>query len=428
MAKKEEAKSNLLDDIFAQLIGQHNKISPNSSTLGTHMESEIRYWIDTGSLMLNMALSNKPDGGWPCGRIVEVFGKESIGKSTLGYVGLANCQKAGGISIFADIEKSGNKKFMEMLGIDLTKLVYVDTPEIEKLFEALQQNLITIASVPALKKKPTFIVIDSSTALQTDAEMESGYEYNMNVAMGKAKQLGKALKKIIPYLSKANACLYFVSQVRDNTSGYGQSWIVPGGKAIPFYSSIRVHLEGKTKIVVKDPTLDLEYEKEMLAWKEAGGKKSGIEKPEKPKANKENETTIGYEVTAFTIKNKTAPADRRSQFRIIFSQGLFDEECWFEQLVKYGIIKPIGNNHEIVAFSNDLGKFHKNDWIEILQKNEEFYNKLKECLIDKLTIKFKFDDYKMETEDIDFTASNDDDYAIAKTKNVVEEESVDSEE
>ena len=78
-------------------------------------------------------------------------------------------------------------------------------------------------------------------------------------------------------------------------------------------------------------------------------------------------------------------------------------------------------------FTSGNAQDHKNDWMEILQKNEEFYNKLKECLIDKLTIKFKFDDYKMETEDIDFTADNDDDYAIAKTKNVEEEELVDSE-
>ena len=81
------------DNIFAQLVGQHNKITPGISTSGDKMESEIKFHIPSGSLILNMILSNKKDGGWPSGRIVEVFGKESIGKSTLGYVAMANCQK-----------------------------------------------------------------------------------------------------------------------------------------------------------------------------------------------------------------------------------------------------------------------------------------------------------------------------------------------
>ncbi len=219
--KKVAEVTSALDDMFAQLIGQHNKVSSGSATLGVQMESEIKYWVDSGSLLLNMILSNRPDGGWPCGRIVEVFGKESIGKSTLGYMAMANCQKAGGIAIYADIEKTGNKTFMKLLGVDLTKLIYTDIPEIEKLFEALEQNLRTITASGRFKDKPIMIVVDSVTALQTDAEMESGYEFNMNTSMSKAKQLGKALKKITPFLAKANACLYFVNQIRDNVSGYG---------------------------------------------------------------------------------------------------------------------------------------------------------------------------------------------------------------
>jgi len=219
---KDNKQTSALDAIFNQLVGQHNKVSPGSATLGSSMESEIKYWVNSGSVLLNMILSNRPDGGWPCGRIVEVFGKESIGKSTLGYVAMANAQKAGGIALYADIERTGNKKFMELLGVDLSKLVYTDIPEIEKLFEALQYNLVTIAESKSFLDKPVMIVVDSVTALQTTSEIETGYEFNMNISMSKAKQLGKALKKIIPYLAKANACLYFVNQTRDNTSGYGE--------------------------------------------------------------------------------------------------------------------------------------------------------------------------------------------------------------
>lgn len=405
-----EVAGSSLDAIFKQLVGQHNKVSPGSASLGSQMESEIKYWVNTGSTLLNMVLSNRADGGWPCGRIVEVFGRESIGKSTLGYVAMAQCQKAGGIAIYADIEKTGNKRFMELLGVDLNKLIYTDTPEIEILFEALQQNLALLATSPDLKNKPVMIVIDSVTALQTTAEMESGYEFNMNVSMGKAKQLGKALKKIVPYLAKANACLYFVNQIRDNTSGYGESYVVPGGKAIPFYSSIRLYLEGKTKIVAKDPTLENEFQEATEAWKQAGGKKSGLEKPEKPKATKENETTIGYEVTAYTKKNKTAPPDRRTAFRIVFSQGLFDEECWLDQCIKYGIIKASGAYNEIVGVPNDLGKWYRTEWLKILQSSEDLYNKIKALLIDKMTVKLELNNYVIEDEDIE--GDNSEDYAV----------------
>jgi protein RecA len=416
---KEKAPASSIDDIFAQLIGQHNKVSPSSATLGTQMESEIKHWVDSGPMLLNMILANKPDGGWPCGRIVEVYGPESIGKSTLGYVAMANAQKAGGIAIYADIEKTGNPDFMRMLGVDLSRLITTDIPEIEKLFEALQQNLITIGNTKQFKNKPVMVVVDSVTALQTEAEMESGYEYNMNVAMGKAKQLGKALKKIVPFLAKANACLYFVNQIRDNTSGYGEKHVVPGGKAIPFYSSIRLYLEGKTKLVAKDKTVEDDYQKALAEWKAAGGNKSGIEKPEKPKVSKENETTIGWEVTAYTKKNKTAPPDRRVNFRIIFSQGLFDEECWFDQCLKYGIVKESSTKarYEIIAFKNECGTFFKTEWINVLKSSEEVYNTIKDLLIKKLTVPLNLGDanYEIFDEEVgeeELIADNTSDYEI----------------
>jgi len=200
--------------------------------------------------------------------------------------------------------------------------------------------------------------------------------------------------KVVDCSVEDTECYYANGQLNHN------SYVVPGGKAIPFYSSIRLYLEGKTKIVAKDPTLEIEYQNALQAWKDAGGKKSDIEKPEKPKATKENETTIGYEVTAYTKKNKTAPPDRRTTFRILFAQGLFDEECWLDQCIKYNIIKLSGAYNEVIAFPNDKGKFYKGDWLDILKNDEQFYNKIKELLIDKLTIKFDLDNYQVEAEEL----------------------------
>jgi len=401
--KKVEAKggSMSVDNIFAQLIGQHNKISDGAATIGAEMESEVKYHIDSGSMILNMILSNKQDGGWPSGRIVEVFGKESIGKSTLGYVAMASCQKMGGLSIYADIERAGNKKFMKMLGINLDELVITNENVIERLFQGIEDNLKLIISSNYNRDKPIMIVVDSVTALETEAETEGGYGYNMNIQMKKAMMLGKALKKIIPTLNKANACLYLVNQIRDNTTGYGDSYVVPGGKSIPFYASIRLYLQGKSKIVAKDPTFENEFLEAMAQWKKT---KIG----EKPVRGKADEVTIGYEVTAYTKKNKTAPPDRTGHFRIIFSKGLFDIECYLDYGIKYGIIKQSGAWCEFVhpditsIKGYNVPKFYASSWLGILQENPEVYEKLEKLLIDKLTIPIDINtnDYSIDTEEV----------------------------
>lgn len=405
MATKEK-NTGAVDDIFAILIGQHNKVTPNSAALGREMDSEVKIRINSGSMLLNMILSNSPDGGWPCGRIVEVFGPNSSGKSTLGYVAMANAQAAGGIAIYIDLEKTGNPDFMRLLGINLDELITTDIREVENIFTAIERNLVTIAASPKYKDKPVMIVVDSVTALLTDVESEAGYQFNMNVSMAKAKMIGIALRKIVPYLSKANACLYFVNQIRDNVTGYGEKFIVPGGNAIPFYSSIRVYLESKVKIVIGDETLKNAYEEAMLEYKALGGKKAGLVKPEAPKPNKDNETTIGYEITAFTKKNKLCPQDRRAKFKIIFSQGLIEEDSWLDPCVKYGIITVEGNKYILSAFENDWGQFSRKQWMSKLQQSEEVYLKIRKLLAEKLTINLDFKNEK--TQEVEVNASEDD--------------------
>lgn len=373
--------SSATDNVFKMLVGQHNKISDGIATTGANMESEVKHWIDSGSMLLNMSLSNDPKGGWPSGRIVEVFGKESIGKSTLAYVAMASVQSQGGIAIYGDIERAGNKRFMKMLGVNLDELVITNEETIEKLFQGIEDNLKYIIENNIRRDKPILVVVDSVTALQTDAEQEAGYGYNMNIQMKKAMMLGKALKKINPYLNKANACLYLVNQIRDNTSGYGDSYVVPGGKSIPFYASIRLYLQGKSKIVAKDPIVENQFQEAMSAWK-ANGKVG-----EKPVRGKADEVTIGYEVTAYTKKNKVAPPDRTCHFRIIFSKGLFDIECYLDYGIKYGIIKQSGAWCEFAHPDiKKIPKFYPSAWIEILNENPDILQILENLLIEKLTI------------------------------------------
>lgn len=426
---KPGAPSSSVDNIFAQLIGQHNKISSGIATSGTLMESEVKYWVDSGSLILNMVLSNRTDGGWPSGRIVEVFGRESIGKSTLGYCLMANCQKQGGIAIYGDIERAGNKKFMQMLGMNLDETIITNENVIEKLFQGIEDNLKFLVENNIRRDKPTVVVIDSVTALETEAEAEAGFGFNMNIQMKKAMMLGKALKKIVPMLGKANACLYLVNQIRDNTSGYGDNYVVPGGKSIPFYASIRLYLQGKSKIVAKDPIVENEFQEAMAEWKKAGGTKSGREKPVRGKAD---EVTIGYEVTAYTKKNKVAPPDRTAHFRIIFNKGLFDMECYLDYAVKYGIIKQSGAwcefvHPEIVELNakNPIAKFYPSAWIDILQKHPATYELLEKLLIDKLTIPIDMDHSQFSVDTVEVDDKGEYNVKIETAKSVFDGESED---
>jgi recombination protein RecA len=179
------------------------------------MFSAVTMWIPTGSTILDTTISNQPNGGWPAGRTVEIYGQESIGKSTLVYSGLANTQKMGGIAMYFDVEQAGSKEMMENNGVNLKQLIVSKLTSIEDIFGVLEKNLQTIINTKAYRDKPVLICMDSLAQMTTDAELEAGYDHNMNISLKKAVQIGKALRKITPYLTQANACLIIINQLRD---------------------------------------------------------------------------------------------------------------------------------------------------------------------------------------------------------------------
>lgn len=385
-SSKEDKAVSLTDEIFSQILNQHNEILPGSAMSGEDLDSEVTTWIDSGSLLLNLILSNNPNGGWPCGRIVHVFGKESIGKSTLAYCAIASCQKRGGFSIYVDLEHAANKSFMKLMGIDLNKIIWSDIDTIEDLFTALEQNLTILANSKKYNDKPNIVVIDSNAALMSKQEVELGYDMNMNTSLLKSKQMHKALRKINRILNKSNTCLFVIDQIKDNVTGYGASWTISGAKALAFYSSVRLYLEGKEKIKAKDPIIENQYQQELANWKESGGKKSGVEKPEHPKID---EVVVGCQVTAFTHKNKVAPPERTAHFRIMFAEGLKDEECYFDYLLKFGAIKKrSGAYYEIVEWENDAGAFYRTQWLDVLS-DKEIYDKTIDYIVKKMSIQIK---------------------------------------
>jgi len=387
MAKKEKEVSKV-DDIFSQLITEQNNLFTGAAASGADMFSDVKMYISTGSAIFDTVISNKEVGGWPCGRIVEVFGEEAIGKSTLAFQAMANCQKMGGIPIYFDVEQAGSREMMKACGVDLNRLIISGLTSIEEVFGAMEQNLTTIINNKAYKDKPIFIVIDSLAQMTTDAEVEADYDNNMMLNTLKAKQIGKALRKISPFLRKANACLYIVNQTRSKIGVmFGDPTTTTSGKALPFAASLRIKLLGKSPVVIPDPFVEQEWEKmlkqyefEVKEWQDRG--KLGS-KPEKPKKPKGDEVIIGYQVTARTEKNKIGPPKREAEFTIIFSQGIMEEDAWLDYGVKYNVIRQLSSTEFEFINHPEVGKFKRKEFKGILA-DVELHDEIKKELVSKL--------------------------------------------
>jgi recombination protein RecA len=353
---KQDKNSNLTetDDIFAKMLAQHNKIMSNAATLGSDMNADVKMWIPTGAISLDTIISNKPVGGWPAGRIVELYGEEAYGKSTICYQGMANCQKMGGIVIFYDIENAATRDLMEACGVDFSKVLVSNLETVEDIFDTMQQNLTLIAQSPKYKDKPVFVCIDSLAAMKTKQQIEGDYDFNMNIALMFAKQLGSALKRILPYLNKANATLIIINQLRDKPGTMLKDpKVTPGGNALKFYASVRIRLLGKKPIEVFDEAI-------------------------------QENIPIGYEVTARTDKNKCGPPKRKADFQLIFTKGIVETPDWLNYAVNLGLITRGGAWYTI---TDKLGlpsytgqKFQSKSWEDFLG-DAEFYNTLREKLI-----------------------------------------------
>lgn len=368
-----------MNPLIQKLINEQNAKIPNSAMSGDNLSSQVKIWIPTGSFVFDTFISNGPVGGWPCGRIVEIFGKEAIGKSTVCFQAIANCQKMGGVALYFDVEQAGAYEMMDACGVDRKNMLYCNATSIEEVFTLLETSLTAIGQDKSMKGKPVLAIIDSIAALTTDAEIEAGYENNMNLGGLKPKQLGKGLRKITEMLTKTNCCLILVNQTRQAIGQlYGDPDIAPGGKAKDFFASVRIKLLGQTKVEVNEGIEDDEWEAILEEWESAGGKKSGIPKPKRPTGEK---ITVGCDVKAKFLKNKVGLPYRETNFRIMFLQGIKEEDSVREYAKDFGLISKTGGWYTWNDPDSDCPvqagtKFQESDWQKFYNE-EDIYNWLK---------------------------------------------------
>ena len=291
--------------------------------------------IPTGSIGLNAALGV---GGYPKGRIIEIYGPESSGKTTLAIHAIAECQKAGGVAAFIDAEHAFDRFYAEKLGVDIANL-YISQPDNGEQALEIAEQLIRSSAIDIL-------VVDSVAALTPKKEIEGDMG---DSAVGlHARLMSQALRKLTGTIAKTNTTCIFINQLREKIGVmFGNPETTTGGNALKFYASVRLDIRKSQPI-------------------------------------KDGDTILGNQVKVKVVKNKVAPPFRKAEFEIIFGEGISKVGEIVDLGVEYNIIKKSGSWFSYGDTKLGQGR----DAVkEMLKDNPELYEELEAKIMEVITEK-----------------------------------------
>lgn len=288
--------------------------------------------IPTGSIALNAALGV---GGYPKGRIIEIYGPESSGKTTLAIHAIAEAQKAGGIAAFIDAEHAFDRFYAAKLGVDIDNL-WISQPDNGEQALEIAEQLIRSSAID-------IIVIDSVAALTPKAEIEG--DMGDNKVGLQARLMSQALRKLTSAISKTNTTCIFINQLREKIGVmFGNPETTTGGNALKFYASVRLDIRRATQL-------------------------------------KDGEEVIGNQVRVKVVKNKVAPPFRKAEFDIMFGEGISRSGEIIDLGAELGIIKKSGSwysyNDTKLGQGRDAAK-------QCIQDNPELADELEKLIFDAL--------------------------------------------
>jgi recombination protein RecA len=329
-SKQNAARNRNLDLALQQIHKDFGEGSIMRLGANQHMDVEV---IPTGNILIDRALGV---GGFPRGRIVEIFGPESSGKTTLTLTVIAQAQKRGGLAAFIDVEHALDPIYARKLGVNVDELLVSQPSSGEEALRICE----TLVRSNALD----VIVLDSVAALVTKAELEG--EIGDTTVGAQARLMSAALRKLTALISKASTVCIFTNQIREKIGVmFGNPETTPGGKALKFYASVRCDIRRIGAIKVADGTV------------------------------------TGNRTKLKMVKNKVAPPFTEAEFDIMYNEGISSTGALLDLALEKGIVEKRGSwlsyKGSQLAQGRDAAK-------EILKGNEELYNEIEAAVKAKL--------------------------------------------
>ena len=344
------------DELVELLANELNKANKDGGKIAYFLDeqenpAEISDWISTGSSILDLAISNRPHGGLPVGKMVEFNGLEGTGKSLLSAHVVADTQKKGGIAVVIDTENSAAPEFWKSLGVDLSKLLYVQCETVEDIFEKMEQMIGIVRK--SNKDRILTIIVDSVAAASTKVELESDHGKD-GYATGKSIIISKAMRKITTMIGRQKVLTVFTNQLRQNINAmaFGDKYVVSGGKSLAYHCSVRVRLNNTGKL-------------------------------------KKGEEVIGNECKAVVVKNRMGPPQRQASFDIYFDSGIADYGSWIKVLKENNLVKQGGAYYTYKKDDGTEWKFQSKDFVSTMKTDKTLGEEIYLKICDSVIMKYK---------------------------------------
>ena len=349
MAKSNKTKLELEDSLANTLADSINKQFKGQALKTAFFldgdddaPSNVKDWISTGCDTLDLAISNRPNGGFPVGRITEITGLEASGKSLLASHALAETQKKGGLAVYIDTEAASSAEFLTAIGCDLKTMLYVPLETIEEIFETIETIVEQVRK--SNKDRLVTIVVDSVMGASTKIEMAAEYDKD-GYATSKSIILSKAMRKVTNWIARENICLIFTNQLRTKLGvSFGDQWTTAGGKAIPFHASVRLRLKNTGQIKAKI---------------------NGVEQ------------IVGSKTNVQVVKNRMGPPHRKIDYEIYYDSGIDNYGGWLGVMKAFDLVSQSGAHYTLQDVDLETGevfgeiKFQSKNFLEkVIDKPE----------------------------------------------------------